>query len=565
MIGTVLKHRYEVLEKIGEGSFFTVYKCQDKIDNRTVAVKVLLPQYAANGMFAERMIVEAQAMIGVRHPGIVEVLDTGCQDGNYFIVVEYVKGVDLRERLRRSTPLTLLTAIDLGMALCDALDYAHRRGFVHGDLRPGNILVTAEGQIKIADFWVNEAVVSSQSIRTNAMMRSIHYMAPEVAEGKQSSTASDIYSLGIILFEALTGTLPFEGDTPITVALKHAKEPVPSPRTLNPGIPKTLDAVIVKALQKLPHQRFRSAKAMFNDLKAVRNALNLTKTVTWTAVSEKETPEPPSEEAEDELEEIPILSAILKTLIVIVALIGIFGVMVIGYVWMSPGEVEVPDLIGQQIDRARIIADQKHITLNIKGEEYNENTEKFPKGTIYFMNPAPGRHIKEGKSVDVWVSKGSKYTKTPSIVNLTMEDAREQIINAGLTVGEISQDYNDTIPAGSVISQSPAPGTRQERGQRVNMVVSLGPKFEEEIPTPPEEENRPPMEPRSFDVIIKKVPPGRDNQTVQIVVVDNLGEKVAYTGLAKPGDRIQQTVEGIGERIVIRVYIDGKLVQEETK
>ncbi|MDI6827546.1 MAG: protein kinase [Armatimonadota bacterium] len=565
MIGTVLKHRYEVLEKIGEGNFFTVYKCQDKIDNRTVAVKVLLPQYAANGMFAERMIVEAQAMIGIRHPGIVEVLDTGCQDGNYFVVVEYVKGLDLRERLRRSAPLPLLTAVDLGMALCDALDFAHRRGFVHGDLRPGNILVTAEGRVKIADFWVNEAVASSQTIRTNAMMRSVCYTAPEVAEGKQASIASDIYSLGVILFEALAGTLPFDGDTPITIALKHSKEPVPSPRKLNPGIPKNLEDVVVKALQKLPHQRFRSARAMFNDLKAVREALNMTKPVTWSAVPDRETAELPSDQPDEDLEEPAILSAILKTLMAIVALIGIFGAIVIGYVWFSPGEVEVPDLIGQQIDRARIIADQKHITLNIKAEEYNENTEKFPKGAIYFMNPAPGRHIKEGKSVDVWVSKGSRYTTTPSVTNLSVEDARQRIIDAGLTVGEISQDYSNTIPAGSVIAQSPAPGTRQERGEPVNMVVSLGTKFEYEIPSPPEEESRQSAQRRSFDVTIKKVPPGSDNQTVQIVVVDDYGEKIAYTGLAKPGDRIQQTVEGIGEHITIRVYIDGKLVQEETK
>lgn len=568
MIGTVYKHRYEVQEKIGEGNLFTVYKAEDKIDNRTVAVKVLLPQYAANRMFAERILVEAQAMVGVSHPGIAEVYDCGEEADTYFVVVEYIRGVALKERIRRNAPFTLTTSVDVGIAICDALDFAHKRGFIHADLRPGNILVTPDGYIKLTDFWVGNAVASSQSIRTSAMMRSVHYMAPEVAEGVPATPSSDMYSLGVILYELLTGNVPYDAETPISIALKHARDPIPSVRASNPGVPKNLEALVAKALQKEPESRFRSAKAMLNELRAVREGLSLNKTMTWAPVTEKKAPEPiPEDVTELEESEPALLSALLKTLAITVAVIFVIAVAMFAYVLMNPGEAQVPDILGKDLIAAQTMAAKAKIKLNVKAEEFNE---KYPEGTVYFANPGPGRTIKSGKSIDVWVSKGSKYARVPRLTKLPEESARKRLSDAGLAVGELAQEYSDTVEAGGVISQHPEPGIQTMRGDPVDLVISLGPKpTEEDFSTPPdattdEGGTETYVQPRSFDVQFK-VPPGRDNQMVQITVVDDFGENVVYSDVANPGEVIRQSVQGVGKKVAIRIYIDDKLIKEMQK
>ncbi len=567
MTGTVFKHRYEVQEKIGEGNLFTVYKAEDKIDNRVVAVKVLLPQYAANRMFAERILVEAQAMAGASHPGIAEVYDTGEEEGNYFVVVEYIRGVDLKERIRRNAPFTLTTAVDVGIAICDAIDFAHKRGFTHADLRPGNILVTPDGYIKLTDFWVGNAVNSSQSVRTSAMMRSVHYMAPEVAEGVPASPASDLYSLGVLLYELLTGNVPYDSDTPISIALKHARDPIPSVRAANPGVPKAFEAVIVKALQKEPENRFRSAKAMLNDLRAVREGLNLSKPVTWAPVTEKKAPEPIPDDLSELEESAPVwLSTLLKSLAITVAVIGIIAMSMIVYVWMNPGEAQVPEIIGKDRATAEAMAKKAKIKLLVKAEEYNE---KYDEGIIYFANPGPGRTIKVGKSVDIWVSKGSKYARVPRLSTLPEETARRRLTDAGLAVGQLTQEYSDEVEPGNIIKQSPGPGSRLMRGDPVDLVISLGPKpTEEDFETPPdtttEQGTETYAQPRTFNVKFE-VPAGRENQMIQITVVDDYGENVVYSDIGHPGDVIKQTVQGIGKKIAIRIYIDDKLVEEQKK
>lgn len=576
MIGTLLKHRYEVIEKIGDGNLFAVYRCDDKIDDRQVAVKVLLPQYASNRMFAERLLVEAQAMIGLQHPGIVEVYDCGEEGGTYYIVVEYVRGVDLKERIRRNAPFSLTTVVDVGLAVCDVLDYAHRRGFMHGDLRPGNILVSPEGQIKLADFWVSNAIASAQTLRTNAMMRSVHYMAPEIAEGKPATPASDVYSVGIILFELLTATVPFDGDTPIAIALKHAREPIPSPRALNPGTPKSLEAAIAKALQKAPQDRFRSAKAMHNELKSVREALHFEKPITWTAPEEPTvatTPRPPApavtvpdEPDFDPNDGVPSFwLAARKTLMVVIALIVLAIIVMLGWAMTTPSDVRVPDLIGNPLDKAESTATQKHITLSVRTEQFNED---YPAGTVYYMNPAPGRSIKSGKIVDVWVSKGSRFGVVPDVVKLPLEEAKTKITDAGLNVGEVTQDNSDTIPAGNIIKQTPTPGTKQERGQPVNLVFSLGSKVDETTINQDQPgtdgANNANNQTRNFNIKFT-VPKGPQDQKVEIIVQDDYGETTAYSDMMHPGDPVEQKVQGVGKKVTIRIYIDDKLVREEHK
>jgi eukaryotic-like serine/threonine-protein kinase len=561
LTGTVLKHRYEVQEKIGEGSLFEVYRCDDRSTNRPAAVKVLLPHYASNRMFAERVLIEAQAFVGVEHPGLIEVYDSGEEDGRYYVITEYVRGVELGERVRRSAPMPVSTAVDMGIAIAETLDFVHRRNFVHGDLRPSSIMVTPEGQIKIGDFWVSAAIASSQTVRTGAMMRSIHYMSPEVAEGKPPMASADVYSLGVMLFEALTGRFPFDGETPIAIALKHAREPVPSVRSLNPSVPKELEAWVSKALQKAPQDRHRSARAMLYDLRSLRNKLRLPDSSTLPRPIEEKAVEASFEPDEvfDEPPEPPLMSAVHKTLLAIV----VFIVVVVGamfvYVSRRPPDVAIPNLVGKPIVEARAIAEEQELRLLVKSEQYNED---YPEGVVYFMNPPADKVVKAGRAVEVWVSKGSRFAITPDLVGRSLEEAKDAVSDAGLSVGSISEEYSDKVPAGNIIKQSPEPGARLERGQPVGLVYSLGAKPEESLP---DDEAGPSLgEARSFDVRFT-VPDGPEEQNVQIVVRDDAGESIVYSSPAKPGDRIEQTVSGVGDRVTISIYIDDRLVREERK
>ncbi|MHB1000160.1 MAG: protein kinase domain-containing protein [Armatimonadota bacterium] len=560
MVGSFLKHRYKVIEKIGEDNLFTVYKCEDVINKRTTAAKVLLPQYASNRTFAERILVEAEALIGISHPGIVQVFDCGEDEGSYFVIIEYIRGIDMQEHIRRSAPFNLSTSVDIGLALCSVLDFAHSKGFIHGDLKPANIMVTTEGQIKIADFWVSNAVSASQSIRTSVLMRSVHYMSPEIAEGQPSTPSSDIYSLGIIMFQLLTGTLPFDGDTPISIALKHSKEPVPSIRSINPGVPKTLESVISTAMQKSPADRFRSARAMILDLTSVRDALNLSAPLVWSNTSGKSANDPDEEMEEGES---ALLIAVRRALIILVMVIMVLGAGMAAYFYTKPADVVVPNLIGKSFEEAESLVSRAKLKLSVNQEQFNE---KYPSDTIYFMVPMAGRTLKQGRTVEVWISKGSKYALVPSVLKIPLEDAQRKIMEAGLNVGEVTQDYNDNVPAGNVSKQDPSSGTKTERNTPVNLVYSLGPKVPEETVTDDNTATNSETsgQSRSFDVKFT-VPAGPEQQNIEIAVLDDYGENIVYTEVKSPGDKIEQSVDGVGRNVAIRIYIDGKLVKEERR
>lgn len=561
LIGVVLKHRYRIAEKIGESDIFSIYSCEDKIAENTVAVKILLPQYSANSLFAERILVESQAMVGISHPGIIEVYDSGEHEGIYYVITENVQGIDLRERIRQTPALSLNEIVDIGLEICSALEYAHGRGFVHGDLRPGNILITPNKKIKISDFWLNPAINASQSVRTTALLRSVHYNAPEIAEGRPANPASDIYSLGIILYELLAGTVPFDADTPIAIATKHARTPVPPIRNINPSVPKALEEIILKALQKTPESRYRSAKSMSGELRSMHEAVNLNAPMTWSEPDDEEVTiaEISKKPVEVREEDPPVLTGIIKTLklLVIIAMLGVIAF--IAYIYTKPADMTVPSLVGKTVSEAERLTENK-VKFIVMNEQYDET---FPAGQIYLMSPEAGRTIKAGSKIQVWISKGSRYTRVPSLIKQSLDSAVQQIQLAGLGKGEISQDYSDDVPAYSIIRQNPAAGTKVERGELVSLVFSLGPKPNENTETTGTEE--PPSNPtRSFDVKFT-VPSGDDKQMVRITVEDDYNETTAYMESKSPGDEINQTVQGVGKNVTIRIYLDDKLVKEEKK
>ncbi|MHB1456128.1 MAG: protein kinase domain-containing protein [Armatimonadota bacterium] len=566
MVGDLLKYRYRILEKEADDDLFSVYKCDDVIGKRTVTAKILLPQYTSSRVFIDQILKDAQSLEDVMHPGIIRVFDHGEENGKVFIITENINGISLDSHIRKSAPYPIPTVLDIASAICSVIDYMQNQGFVHGDLRPANILVTPEGQIKVANFWLSKAASFSQTIRTNLLMRSVHYMSPETAGGQPASAASDIYSLGVIIFQLLSGRLPYEGDTPNSIARKHADDSIPNIRALTPGISKGLESIILKALQKIPASRYRSAKDMLNALANEKNPKR-TNLTSGNTIAPKVEPEDDSEEYEY-VTDPPALLVIRKVLLIFVLIIIIAAAGISTYFYTKPADIITPDLIGKTAIEAQGIAAQAGLSITTNMEQYNE---KFPEGTIYFTDPLAGRMIKKGKEIEIWISKGSRYALVPNLNGIPLEDAQKNIIQAGLSVGEVTDEYSDKIPMGNVIKQKPASGIKLDRDSKVDLTYSLGPKTEdetsstiEETPSSNDGSSQSSGQPRSFDVKFK-VPPGPDQQNVEIAVVDDYGENIVYTEVKRPGESVEQTVEGVGSKIKLRIYIDGKLVKEERK
>ncbi len=559
MIGSVVNYRYEILEKIGDGNFFVVYKARDKVLNRLVALKILQGKYAENEDFARRICSEMQATAELAHGNITRVIECDRQGDIWFVATEFVRGINLKERIKRIAPMTVSATVDIAIAVAEALDYAHSRGFVHGDIRPQNILVSPEGITKLTDFGIAPALAVFPAMQAAAMFRSVHYTAPEAAEGKTPQPASDMYSLGVVMYEMLTGTVPFDAETPIAIALKHAKENPRPPRELNAGIPRSLEDVILKAIAKQPNERYPSLRAMLDELYAIRDSLRLGPSAPCRSVSETK-----DSQAESRVEKdigSGVLANVLKSLLLLFAVAILVGGGFWAYLSFSnPPEIVVPQLVGKTLEEATKIADEVGMTLVEVDERYNDNYEE---GQIMLTSPEAGMRIKKGGQVRIWLSKGPRYVEAPDVIGMTEERARQTILKAGLSIGDITTANHEKIPEGRVIRQSPGAGTRHDRGTPINLTVSLGPKPVDEFAN--ETYSKPEGDRREFDVAFDVPENSPDPSRVKIVVIDSAGRSTVYDEEHKPGEQVKTTVIGYGNRVEIRVYLNNEEVSRKVQ
>ncbi|NLY30001.1 MAG: Stk1 family PASTA domain-containing Ser/Thr kinase [Firmicutes bacterium] len=496
MEGEVLSNRYEIRERIGEGGMAVVYRAKDRLLHRWVAVKVLREQYASDEDLVERFRREAQSAASLSHPNVVNIYDVGEVRNTHYIVMEYVRGINLKELIRREGRLTPERSVDVAVQVAAALGHAHRNNLVHRDIKPHNILITHEGTVKVTDFGIARAMSTAALTQTGQVIGSVHYFSPEQARGGVTSEQSDIYSLGIVLYEMLTGTVPFTGETPIAVALQQLQDPVPSPREIDPAIPKSLDNVILKALAKDPKDRFRSAEEFIRALQETKLAAPLATARTngdlgdpqddWEAT--RMMPAAELEEAEATrvhgLEEGRKVSKGKRSrpspkkrrmrgfmLIFIIAFLG-------GLFWaisylpelIFPAEVSVPNVTGLTVAEARLALEKQRLKLAVDREIESD----LPAGRVIRQDPAANRRVKEGRTVWVVVSRGPKLVQVPAVVGLSLEEAKERITEAGLIVGVETPVYEPTVLEGYVVSQSPQSGTYLEEGLAVDLMVSRG-------------------------------------------------------------------------------------------
>lgn len=572
LVGQVINFRYEILEKTGEGSLFTVYRTRDKVMNRLAAVKVLKEDYASDPEFASRLMMHARRLLPVNHPNVTRVYEAEVSEDAVYVAEEHVRGIDLKERIRRIAPFTVASAVDVALAVAQAMDHLHTNGIIHGDLRPHKILIGPEGEVKVTGAGLNQAFSEHEERRTLALMRTAHYSAPEAFEGRPAGEQTDIYSLGIIMYEMLTGTLPFTGESPIAVATKHARDEPPAPRTINAGIPRGMEAIILKCLEKNPSSRYASMKELVRDLRQVQESLRVGRPVTAPAPGE------PVEEAPEEKQE-SILKGLLKALLLVAVVAAVVFALVMGLVRGTPGEVEVPDVIGMNVDEARSLLAQDGLSLNVVREDFND---RYEEGQIYFSDPPSGQPVREQSAVQVYVSKGSRMVTVPGVQGMELDRARRVLSDAGFTLGDIQQEFSSSVDDGDVISQSPRAGLEVRRGSTaVDLVVSSGPEPrqpEPEVtpqPTPEPEvqededdeeadSSSTTAQPRKLRVRFE-MPEGTPSTRVQVLVKDQTGLWTALDRNYSGGDTVSATFSATGAEVEIRTLMDGKEVDRQVK
>lgn len=476
MTERVLSGRYVLEEKIGSGGMAEVYRAHDHLLDRTVAVKILHAAYKNDLEFIERFHREAKAAAGLSHPNIVSIFDVGVDGDDHFIVMECVPGSTLKEKIKAEAPLEIPLAVKIAKDIADGLASAHANNIVHCDIKPHNILMTDDNRAKIGDFGIARAVTESTMTYSGSVMGSVHYFSPEQARGLMITPKSDVYSLGIVLYEMLTGRLPFNGENPVSIAMQHVEEePVP-PTSIRHNIPPMLEAIVLRAMNKNPEVRPTSAE-MVQELSVVEKTFGMTKAADPDATqvlpraevnipsrraARRKTPEPAKKSF--------FQSKMFLTGLILFLLVG-FGIgsfLAFGN-FFNQEEVTVPDVTGKQLALARQLLEDGNLRVNV-AETYNGNV---PPGQVVSQDPESGKTVRSARLVTIYVSKGGEELDMPDLKGLTKSAAMEVITKAGLNLDSTYEKYSEEEP-GTVLSHDPAAGTKINRGSLVDITVSRG-------------------------------------------------------------------------------------------
>lgn len=530
-IGMMIGDRYEILEKIGTGGMSDVYKAKCHKLNRYVAIKVLKQEFSENANFVSKFRSEAQAAAGLMHPNIVNVYDVGEENGIYYIVMELVEGITLKKYIEKKARLSYKEAVSIAIQVSMGIEAAHNNHIIHRDIKPQNIIISKDGKVKVTDFGIAKAATSNTI--TSNVMGSVHYTSPEQARGGYSDEKSDIYSLGITMFEMLTGRVPFNGETTVAIAIKHIQEEMPSPKEFVPEIPVSVESIVLKCCQKSPDRRYQNMHDLIVDLKqslirpdedfVVQNDPDMeggTRTITDQDMAQikrrsvyqepvKEYNQPEEglrlrsdteamygEETEDEEDDydynpkmervttiLAIVAGVIICIIIIVLAVKVFRksgntddkkspfitTTESGQETEEVKKVEMPDVKGTNVEDA-----QKVLTsLGLVAEITYEESDTIDAGVVMTTSVEAGTTVNVGTTVTLTVSSGTQGVEVPQVTGITYEEANSQLSALGFTVNK-TEGYSDTIDAGIVVSQMPNSGTKAPKGSTITVIVSLG-------------------------------------------------------------------------------------------
>lgn len=592
-----------------------VYKAKDILLDRIVAVKILHSSFAEDNDFIVRFRHEAQSAGKLSHPNIVGIYDVGCDGDVHYIVMEYVEGETLKQYIQNHPNIPIDTAVRIAIEIGYALEEAHANGIIHCDIKPHNVLLTRTGKVKVTDFGIARAINSSTVLDKQSILGSVHYLSPEQAAGDKITAKTDIYSLGIVLYEMLTHHLPFEGETAVSIALQHMQGDIPRPTKYNPAISPMLEECLLTALQKDPDKRYDTVSDFISELKI---AQGFTTTIykpasqDFTAMTR---PIPKKEVRTHKVQRETKLTRFITNLPQKYIWIGMAVLFIICFAWAffsfgnfwSSENITVPNVVGKPVEVAETTL--KKLDLKVSVDEIA--SDDVPAGQVISQTPAAGTNVKARRIIHLTVSKGGSAMLIPDLKGLTLEQAKERLDKMGLTLGAVENGNDPDKPSDVIISQSPESGAKATKGTRVNIVINMKQKVH--VPnvvgmtladarntllsmklsvgtinasdgTSTDDSNaiiisQDPAggESTSSNVVNltvgkKKsqtktgtvnisIPKGGNARQVEIYVTDDSGKHTAYSGKAAPGSTVSKDVSGSGN-VHVQVVIDGSVVQD---
>lgn len=508
-MSTLLDNRYELVERIGDGGMAEVYRAHDKMLDRFVAIKILHPQFTSDESFIARFRREAQGAARLSHPNIVNIYDVGESDGKYYIVMEYIKGETLKDKIKREAPLPIDTTLSIVKEIAEALENAHANNLVHCDIKPHNILMNEYGHAKVADFGIARATTSSTITYTGSVVGSVHYFSPEQAKGHTISTKSDIYSLGVVMYEMLTGQVPFNGETAVSIAIKHLQDaPIP-PHELRADIPPLVEAIVLKAMDKNPDNRYTSSELIkeieqakarpfaksampVNDPFATRiltesevaqlqniepniNAVPKVKSNSQPVNANVETSVKPAyqQEVYDDVRQNKSSGFFNKKFAFSLVLILILGFCIGAFLsygdFWSTKTVNVPNVVGMSQAQAEETLKAENLRVEI-AETFDETVAA---GRVASQTPEAGKNVKENRLITIYISKGGEEINMPNLVGMTQTEAEKQLSNLKIKIGQVKTEFSNEAK-GTVIQQTVSPNSKINKGSSVDIVVSKG-------------------------------------------------------------------------------------------
>ncbi|HZK01158.1 MAG TPA: Stk1 family PASTA domain-containing Ser/Thr kinase [Tissierellaceae bacterium] len=494
MIGKFLGDRYEIIEKIGGGGMAIVYKAKCHLLNRFVAIKILRDEFIDDEEFIRKFKRESQAAASLSHPNVMNIYDVGVQELNdknvHYIVMEYIKGKTLKDLIREKGKLSYDETIDYSIQIAEALKHAHLNHIVHRDIKPQNIMINEDNIIKVTDFGIARAATSSTLTTTSNVLGSVHYFSPEQARGGYTDEKSDIYSLGMVMYEMITGKLAYDGDTPISVALKHVQENIIPPRKLDATIPVGLEAIILKCVQKRQSDRYSNVEAVINDLRAIKNNEVINHLIDnddgeqatrmIPIIKEERVDDMPKNERTKGKQrsrnnnkkgdggiKMILLAILLAFLVVTIVFAGWLKLQD----FFDVEEVLVPRIIGMYESEAREEIEGLGLVFNVKG---TASSSEFEAGQVISQSVKEDSKVNEGFTIDVVLSEGKDLVRVPGLVNKTYEEAEQLLTAAGLDVGERDYEPSNVTPNNMVMHQEPEAFTYLAPGSKVHLIISKG-------------------------------------------------------------------------------------------
>lgn len=579
MIGRVLIGRYELTGLLSEGPLFAAYSARDRQTGRDVGIRLLQEPYRGQSLLPTALATAVERQRRIQSPTVETILRCETDGDATFLLADLTRSPSLGDRIRKLAPFSIAVAVGTAIGICRALDVVHQAGVVHGDLNPGNILVMGDGEIRLQMAGIWEAYAASPNAGMAVLPQMAPYLAPEVTRGSMPSVESDVYAVGVLLYELLTGRTPYRADSPIALANAHSMNPTPDVRDLNAGAPVVLAEIVRKAMSKDPAERYASAVDLMSDLRILQDAIRFGKTLTWplrpTEVAAKSSPRAKASGPKELQPVAPRMSALrsdddaeearrraredrdVPVWMWVIASIGAIAVLItVGLYFATnlskPKIVTAPNIVDMSLSEAQSAVKTLKLEVKVRSRQFSEKVEQ---DKILQQDPEAGEKIREGERIRVILSSGTKMVEVPDLTGLTVDKAKQLLGKLNLEAMEQVVGGGDPRPDSVVLRSDPPARTKVDRFGRIIVVIGDRSRIEDKKPAADDR-----LANFTYRLHLDKI---EQETNVRIDMTDDMGTKTVFESAKQPGEDVEVTMKGKGARVTIQVYFDGQLTKTE--